>query len=167
MLRVVVLGLLVLMGSCGSEDFTKVESERSSLIGGFQSYASREEVAKQFPADVEVKVIRDTSLAKDDSQPPYRVYVITLSPYKSMNTNGTLRLTFYNNRLEQTAFYPADYNGYVEALGKQGVSLSFGREVVRGHTLIWEGQDEDNKPFIGWADKRLREQQRRWLAKFN
>jgi hypothetical protein len=32
--------------------------------------------------------------------------------------------------------------------------------------MIWIGVDFDNVPYVGWADKRLRDQQRRWFANY-
>jgi hypothetical protein len=52
-------------------------------------------------------------------------------------------------------------------LKKSGTGLKFGQELVRGHTTIWIGTDFDNKQYVGWADKRLRAQQRRWLARYS
>jgi hypothetical protein len=45
--------------------------------------------------------------------------------------------------------------------------LKPGSEVVQGNTVIWDGKDADQNRFVGWADKRLREQQRRWLARYD
>ncbi|MGH7874566.1 MAG: hypothetical protein ACREQO_20420 [Candidatus Binatia bacterium] len=159
--------LWVLVTSCGSESFTEVESARTPLISGFESYASREEVMAKLSPKMEVKVVNDTSLAKTDSQPPYRLYTASLSPFDHLKHRGKLQLTFYNNRLEQCMFYPDKLDSYMRTLEQTGLRLGLGREAVRGNTVIWAGTDEDQNKYVGWADKRLRDQQRRWLARYD
>ena len=157
----------VLITSCGSESFTEVETVRAPLIGGFESYVSREEVMAKLPSSMQVKVVNDSSLAKTDSQPPYKLHTISLAPFEHLKHTGRLHLTFYNNRLEQCMFYPDQLDSYLRSLEQTGVELGLGREEVRGNTVIWAGTDEDQNKYVGWADKRLRDQQRRWLARYD
>jgi hypothetical protein len=51
-------------------------------------------------------------------------------------------------------------------LEQSGFHLGLSRELIRGNTLIWEGTDADHNEYVGWGDKRLRDQQRRWLARY-
>lgn len=167
MLRICALGLImVLIAGCGSESFTEVEKERSPLINGFESYATREQVMEELPQGPDVKIVDDTSLAKNNSQPPYKLYTISIEPFKHLKHRGPLQLTFYKNRLEQSRFYPEQRKSYLEALDQVGLRLGFGQELARGNTVIWEGTDADQKQYVGWADKRLRAQQRWWLARY-
>jgi hypothetical protein len=156
-----------LLAACSSESFTEIESPRAPLFPGFQSYAPPEEVIARLPPELDKKIIEETSLAKDPSQPPYRIYILRIAPYMHLNQRGALVITFYNNRLLQTAFYPEKFDDYVPALKSAGIEIRFGQELVRGHTTIWIGTDFDNQQYVGWADKRLREQQRRWLARYS
>jgi hypothetical protein len=153
--------------ACSSESFTEAENPRASLFPGFESYASRAEVAPKLPAGAEKKIVEETVLAGDGSKPPYRIHVLQVAPYQHLAEPGVLLLTFYNDRLLQTAFYPEQLENYLANLKKSGTDLRFGRELVNGNTIIWIGIDFDNKHYIGWADRRLREQQRRWLARYS
>ncbi len=167
MFRISILCMVVvLVTSCGSESFTEVESARAALITGFESYVSREQVMAKLPRQTEVKVVNETSRAKNDSQPPYKLSTISVSPFEHLKHRGRLQLTFYNDRLEQCEFYPENIESYGRALEQSGFHLGFSRELVRGNTLIWAGTDADHKEYVGWADKRLRDQQRRWLARY-
>jgi hypothetical protein len=166
--RLIYSGLIVcFVAACGSESFTEVESQRAPLFPGYESYASLEEVAPRLPRHAEKNVVEETSLVKDASKPPYRIYTLRVAPYTHLDQSGALVITFYNDRLLQTAFYPESLDDYVAALKKSGIGVKFGQELVRGHTTIWIGTDFDNKQYVGWADKRLREQQRRWLARYS
>ena len=153
--------------ACGSESFTEVEKNRSALLPGFESYASREEVTAKLPGEAERRVVEAKSLVREDGTPPYSTYTISIAPFTHLDQPGRLLITFYNNRLLQTAFYPDKFDDYLSALRKSGVALQFAQELVHGHTVVWIGVDLDKKDYVGWADKRLREQQRRWLARYN
>jgi hypothetical protein len=158
--------IVTLLASCNSESYTEVETTRAPLFPGFESYASVKEIKSKLPAEAEIRVTEETSLAKNRSKPPYRIYSISVSPYAHLEKRGKLVITFYNDRLLQTAFYPEKLDDYVQALRRAGIGLASGQELANGHTVIWIGTDFDNKHYVGWADKRLREQQRRWLANY-
>jgi len=167
MVRVLTVALIfAALAACNSESYTEIEQARASLFPGFESYTSVKEVKSKLPAEAEIKVVEETSLAKDSSKPPYRIYAISVSPYTHLKKPGKLALTFYNDRLLQTAFYPEKLDDYVQALRRAGMGLTFGQELVNGNTVTWIGTDFDNEHYVGWADKRLREQQRRWLANY-
>ena len=132
----------------------------------FESYAALRDVTAKLPKALEVKVVADTSLAKNSSQPPYKIHSISVAPYEHLNHSGTWQLTFYNDRLVQCVFYPEKFKSYVGELEKNGVVLQLGAETTRGHTAIWQGKDDDQYRFVGWADKRLRQQQQRWRVRY-
>ena len=159
--------MLHFLAACQPESFTDLEDARAPLFPGYESYASRAEVTGKLPPELDKKVVEETSLAKEPSQPPYRVYTLRIAPYTHLKQPGALLITFYNDRLLQTAFYPEKLDDYVAALKDAGTAIRFGQELVRGHTTIWIGIDFDNQHYVGWADKRLREQQRRWLARYS
>jgi hypothetical protein len=158
--------LAAVLAGCGSESFTEVETTRSPLFPGFESYASREEVMPKLSREVEIKLVEESALSMGGSTPPYRIYALSISPYPHLEQPGKLLITFYNNRLLQTAYYPENIDEYVKALRRSGVAVENGRELIKGHTMIWIGVDFDNVPYVGWADKRLRDQQRRWFANY-
>ena len=158
-----VLALVLLVG-CGSETFTESEKDRAQLFPGFESYASREEVMPKI-ARAQINLVEESKRDKD-SQPPYRIHAVKL-PYEHLQNRGELLLTFFNNRLMQTSFYPDDLDRYLAALRSSRIELHTGSEVKNGHTAIWIGKDFDNKNYVGWADDRLRTQQRRWLSRYS
>lgn len=159
--------ILVFLAGCGSESFTEIEKDRAPLVAGLLSYASRDEVMPRLSRESAVKVVEDTARNKTESQPPYHVYAVKLTPYEHLKQPGQLQLTFFNNRLMQVAFYPEKFDEYVATLRASGVDLMTGQELITGHTTIWLGSDFDNIPYVGWADDRLRKQQRRWLSKYS
>jgi hypothetical protein len=167
MIRVLTVALICMaLAACDSETYTEVKQPRAHLLPGFESYESLNEVRAKLPSNAEVEVIEDNSLAKDTSKPPYRMQAISVAPYRHLERPGRLVITFYNDRLLQTAFYPDRLDEYILTLRHAGINLGYGQQLVNGNTVIWIGTDFDNKQYVAWADKRLREQQRRWLANY-
>lgn len=167
MIRILTMGVIfAALAACDSETYTEIEQARAPLFSGFESYASVTQVKSKLPAEAAIKVVEETALGKPPVTPPYRIYSISVSPYRHLEKPGKLVITFYNERLMQTAFYPEKLDEYVQALRRAGTGLGFGQELVNGHTVIWIGTDFDNQQYVGWSDKRLRDQQRRWLAKY-
>lgn len=159
--------LAVAIAACSSESFTEVEKDRAPLINGLESYSTREEIMAKLPREAETKVTEDIARHKPGSQPPYQVYAVKVSSYEHLKHSGYLLLTFFNNRFMQAAFYPDKLDSYIAALRASGVAVKTGSEYISGHTTVWIGSDFDNRPYIGWADDRLRAQQRRWLSKYS
>jgi hypothetical protein len=157
--------LIFLLIGCGSESFTESEKDRAQLMNGFESYASRDEVMAKLNRGDAVKSVEQSSKHKS-GQPPYQIYSARL-PYEDRKEPGELLITFFNNRLMQMSFYPENLDRYLAALRSSGIELRTGSEVKNGHTAIWIGQDFDNKNYVGWADDRLRAQQRRWLSRYS
>ena len=126
MFRISILCLVVvLVTSCGSESFTEVESARAALITGFESYVSREEVMAKLPREMEVKIVSETSRAKSDSQPPYKLSTISVSPFEHLKHRGRLQLTFYNDRLEQMRILSGEHRKLRSSLGAKWFPLGF------------------------------------------
>ena len=159
-----VVAIFLLIG-CGSENFTESEKDRARLMNGFESYASRDEVMAKLNRRDAIKSVEQSSKHKG-AQPPYEIYSARL-PYEDLKEPGELLITFFNNRLMQMSFYPEDLDRYLAALKSSGIELHIGSELKNGHTAIWIGQDFDNKNYVGWADDRLRAQQRRWLSRYS
>lgn len=161
-----VLILTLVVAACSAETFTEIEKDRAPLIGGLESYSTREEIMAKLPK-AETKVAEDTARNKPGSQPPYQVYAVKVLSYEHLKHSGYLLVTFFNNRFMQAAFYPDKLDSYIAALRASGVAVKTGSEYISGHTTVWIGSDFDNKPYIGFADDRLRAQQRRWLSKYS
>ncbi|MGH7929616.1 MAG: hypothetical protein ACREQV_17670, partial [Candidatus Binatia bacterium] len=82
MKQLVFIGFIsLLFAACGSESFTEVESARAPLFPGYESYASPEEVIPRLPPELDKKVVEETSMARDPSDPPYRIYTLRIAPY--------------------------------------------------------------------------------------
>jgi len=116
---VVGCSLFVLMIAACDQDvlyatsFTEVATERTKLIDGIASCQSTEEAKRQFQR---WDVIESSSLAPGDKRSPFSIHVVAITNYSPLGHSGTLRLTFFNNRLAEAGFYSSSFEQYVERL---------------------------------------------------
>jgi hypothetical protein len=164
-----VIAVLCLLTSCGVEPkdaYTRVRSDRSPLMEGFFSYSARAEIEAQLKiAGLQYSVDEEYRLAANDPRPTYEVVGITVQRFRHLNQSGTLTLSFFNNRLSETRFFPADPEAYLGALRKAGIQVSEQR-TRNGNTELWTHQASDVR-YIGWADRRLHEEHSRWIRRYS
>jgi len=89
-----------------------------------------------------------------------RVDRLHLPAYRHLDHEGSLTLTFYNDRLVTTIFRPVDSAAYVSSLGEAyGNDFSRTREVkVEPSTTVWFTTNQKAGSFAGWEDRELMEQ---------
>ncbi len=166
---VLVVALCLLMG-CGIEAkdaYTKVRADRSPLIDGFFSYASQAEVEAQLKrAGLLYSVGKANGLAPNDPRPTYEVVEIKVQAFTHLNQSGELNLSFFNNRLSDTRFFPVDPEAYLAALRNSGLQVTEQR-AVSGSTAVWTYQAYDGRRYVGWTDSRLDEEHAKWIARYS
>jgi hypothetical protein len=167
--RIASLLLVVVLLGCGAEreSFVDVAHDRSPLVQGFESYASRHEVVARLGPTLAVTVIEDSSLPADDRRPPYSIYKLGVDGYTHAGHEGVLELLFFNDRLQHASFHPANPATYLAALGSQGLSPVDGQTVERGNTVVWSAVDHRGRRYVAWADRRLEAQSQRWISRYS
>lgn len=153
--------------ACTQETFTEVEQPRSALISEFVRYASREEVVSKVSSRFQIQVVEDSSLPAGDRRPPFSIYTLSVAGFRYLDHDGELRMTFFNNRLQETWFYPNDPDAYFSALRSHGVVPSEHSQLVMGRTAVWTGTDYRVKSYVAWQDTRLGEQSKRWISRYS
>lgn len=112
-------------------------------------------------------VILDRTPLPSDTRPPYRLLVISKKNQKLEGQLGELVLTFFNDRLMTSQFYPADMSSARTALeGAQQISLGGGEGHIEPSTRVWVGKDENARSYIGWIDKSLQAEQDAWVRQY-
>ena len=159
----VILGALI---GCQPESFVEVPANPTPLLQGFQSYASKEHVFANLQPKDTVQLVENSVLPPEDTRPPFSIYVVRIPTYIHIGHTGTLQLKFFNNRLQQTTFYPSDSAAYLAALNALGIDLSQGRQFTAGYTATWSAVDYRGQVYVAWADKRLQEQSNRWISRY-
>jgi hypothetical protein len=165
----IVLSSFVLRG-CGPEPkdaYSKVANTKVELFPSFQSYESVSAVSRQLgdrasraKATGRIQSCRQLIAGLD----------LTCTSSKSLTEfcgqKGTLRLLFFNDRLASTSFLPERSQPCFEYLRRSGVSVS-DKQITVGDIITWSSTDYKGRPYISWEDRRLREEQDRWISKYS
>jgi hypothetical protein len=154
------------LAACSSETFTEIESPQAPLIAGFTSYAKPREVLPQLSLFSQPVVVENSALSANDRRPPFSIYSLSVRNFRHIEHSGELRLLFFNDRLQQTIFYPDNAAAYLAALKASGVAVSEGQELKSQNTVVWVAIDYQGRQYVGWGDRRLLEQSNRWISRY-
>ena len=159
-----------------ADRYTEVESARVNLINPLRSYASVEavqDVLGQAGYTAQVSTIKKK--LPNDRYPPYRNDTLVIAAYKDAGFAGTLTLEFFNDRLYQAHFVPAQPADYLRWLRNQGLSLPQKRtgrsSLTRGDLRVTTnidfassdvGRIMQTTPYVLWEDTRLTQQMKDW-----
>lgn len=161
---------LLLCPCCSSPSFTEIEATRAELIDGFQSYQNPAEVKDILNArHVQFRIEETKQNPPTDRRPPFNVVTIAVADYSHLGASGGLVLEFFNNRLMSARYYPKETGKYLAEMERtKGVKLGQNAEASLGkYTRIWLFQDQAQKQYIGWEDKRLAKELELWIRKYS
>jgi hypothetical protein len=151
---------------------------KSPLITGFQSYSSVADVKEGILKNTRFEITEDSKLPDGDKRPPFSIYTISLKRYQHLGQSGELRLTFFNNRLMATWFYPEDARQYLHNLEENGLlipvkdfsEVQFGKSVkqhVNPFTDVLCSTDYRKKIYVSWTDSRLENESNAWIMRYS
>ena len=165
LLAACILGCAV---SSDPNDYLKVEEVRTKLALDFPSYSSFAEVKKLLQLrDDQVEALENSQSPQTSRRPPFNIYTIDVENLEIEGYQGKLRLSFFNDRLQSTWFYPENFEGLVNSLHFDRSVLESGQGVMKKpFTRIWIYTDFQQKPYIGWEDVRLSQQKMDWIDRY-
>lgn len=151
-----------------SVSFVKVESEGTKLINGIKSYQSIDKF-KDFLYRSPLQWEESKDKPSPKGRPPYNVHVITVKRFSHLGYAGELKVTFFNNRLISTTFYPIDAALYIEALEKlEKVTFNSNKEAnLPSFTQVRVAVDYQKRTNIDWSDSRLDKEMELWIKKYS
>jgi hypothetical protein len=158
--------VVFLAGACkhkGEKEF-KPSKLAGELFSG-QSLEAAERKLNMMAGNFDI--IEDRNPLPSDTRPLYRLLVISKKSTKIEGQTGELVLTFFNDRLMTSQFYPSDMaiaRNAVEA--GQKISLAGGDSHIQPSTRVWVGKDEAGRSYIGWIDKSLQAEQDAWVKQY-
>lgn len=159
-----VLGLFAASCKRGSEKDFKPSKLAGELFSG-QSLQTAERKLDMMAGNFDI--IEDRSPLPSDTRPPYRLLVISKKNARIEGQKGELLLTFFNDRLMTSQFFPGDIAAARAAVeAGQGVSLTSGDGHLPPSTRVWIGKDEGGRSYIGWIDKTLQGEQDAWVRQY-
>lgn len=158
------------------ERYTAVESTRVNLISALRSYESVEAVQALLSKSGHAAQLSTIQRKIPNNRyPPYRNDTLVVSAYKDASFTGTLTLEFFNDRLYQAHFVPAQPPEYLRWQRNQGLSLPEKRtgrsSITRGHLRVTTnidfassevGKMMQTAPYMLWEDTRLVQQMSDW-----
>ena len=162
-----------LLAGCGdnysSSSFVKVESERTKLIDGIESYQSMDEFKGFLSRSSFQWKLGEDSRPSAKARPPFNISTITIKNYSHLGFPGELSIGFFNNRLMGTTFYPTDIDKYIEALAKaDGIKFDNNQEArLPTHTLVRIATDYKGQKYVRWSDVRLDKEVELWIKKYS
>lgn len=156
--------LVLLLSACRKSD----DFKPSKLIGPLYSGRSLAAVERDLdlkPGDW--KVLEDVRPLSSDKRPPFRIFTIS-KPQPMYSIPGELVMTFYNDRLMTTQFFPQDLDRFKAAMQKEdGIALSSDNDAkIAPSTRVWVGKNSDGATYVGFIDKVLQAQHDAWLKQY-
>lgn len=136
-----------------------------TLLPGFVSCASQAEALAVVGPDVVWRVIEDSPGPKD-GRPPFDIRVVQADSVACLGQRGRLQLSFFNDRLEEAAFFADDPEALLANLRSQGVFLDADGRFERGNLAIDFGTTPRGRAVV-CRDLRLWRQQQRWIGKYS
>ena len=113
-------------------------------------------------------VLEDRRPLVSDRRPEFRMLTVSRPGFAKFGASGELVMTFYNDRLMTTLFYPTDLDALRSGLAREaGISFSSqGDARIEPTTRVWIGKADDGRTYIGWIDLELERRQNEWLDKY-
>lgn len=161
--------LLILLCVAGCHRQKADEIKPTKLIPPLYSGYSLEKVQHELNLKTgDWEVIEDRRPLVSDKRPPFQILSIAHKGLQSFGVSGELVMTFYNDRLMTTLFYPDELNALRRALAREA-SINFtaqGDAQIEPSTKVWIGKDHDGRSYIGWIDLELERRQNEWIEKY-
>jgi hypothetical protein len=164
---VLIFELLVLLCIPGCR--AKNEFKPSKLMPPLDSGYSLQKVQRKLNLKSgDWDVLEDRRPLTSDQRPPFQILMISRHGFTKFGATGDLVMTFYNDRLMTTLFYPMDLAALRTALAREaGISFSTqGDARIEPTTRVWIGKARDGRSYIGWIDLELERQQDEWIEKY-
>lgn len=139
----------------------------SPLFAGHGSYETLDVLRARLPDRSAWRIVEDSRAAPRPGCPRFDQLTFT-TPASHLGFAGRLRLTLVNDRLEQTVFEPEDFAAYLDALAGTGLRFDDTRRAtIPPATEVWLSDPAitASARFIGWRDRRLSDQVRRWIER--
>lgn len=170
-----VLLVFVLVASAGcagdhdADEYLNVETERSILAAGLKSYMSFKEVSDILELKPgQFVVLDDSKTDRSPRVPPFNIYTVMIPAVDFNGHNGKVILSFFNDRLMETRFYPPELNVFVRDMGWTIDAITAPKHItVAPFTNVWIDRDHDDLQYIGWIDVRLRKQFDAWIKTYS
>ena len=162
-----------------SDRFTAMAPDPVLFTAGFKSYDSLDSARANLDQAKVTYLVAQNHAAPSGKYPPHDRDTVTADKFQHLGVDGKLRLEFFNDRLYQLTFNPADAAAYVEKLhaaDKRVKRDKLGRAEARlGNLRIASnvdfavtdvGANLHTVAFVIWEDTRLSSDLDEWDRRF-
>jgi hypothetical protein len=159
--------------------FTELASDPVAFLNGMKSYDNVESARARLDAAKLQYTVTPVHPKPTGKYPPRDRDTIVIAAYKHLGIEGELTLEFFNNRLYEATFVPADPDEYVEKLHRADTRLKRDRngraERIIGNLRVASnvdfavtevGRNLQTKPYVIWQDLRLVQLLDEWDRRF-
>jgi hypothetical protein len=153
------------MSACSKE----ARDKPTELMHPLYSFSSLQKVQRDLQLRPEsFDIVEDRRPLPSDTRPPFRYLVIAIKHTENLGVSGDAQLTFFNDRLMETWFFPSEMPRYQTALqNERGVAFgSYTEASIAPATRVWIGKRDEGRAYVGWVDKRLQRERNDWLAQY-
>jgi hypothetical protein len=158
--------VLILLFAVSCHRSSEKKFQPSPLAGKLYSGQSLQTVERKLDMMAgSFDILEDRTPLPSDTRPPYRLLVISRKNARIEGQTGELVLTFFNDRLMTSQFYPADIAA-AQAAVQTAQQLSGSDGHIAPSTRVWVGKDETGRNYIGWIDKSLQADQDAWVKQY-
>jgi hypothetical protein len=164
-----VLGLILLALSSIPGCHGKNELKPTKLMPPLMSGYSPQKVQRELNLKIgDWNVLEDRRPLVSDQRPEFRMLTVSRQGFAKFGVVGEVVMTFYNDRLMTTLFYPTDLEALRAGLAHEaGISFSAqGDARIEPSTRVWIGKARDGRSYVGWIDLELQRQQDEWIDKY-
>ena len=152
-MQVGTLATILAAGLAGCVNTGAKPIEQGTLIDGFRSYETVEGIKRRLNSNPSTKVHR-----ANNPHPEYSLVSIEVGGFLDQEQRGTVVLSFFNDRLMETRFYPDDLDAYLVAL-RPKIQIALGKRVEAGpHVEVWCYEEAGGRRYVAWVDRRLSEE---------
>lgn len=150
--------------ACTCPQTFKTTRHSAPLIRNIGSFSTSEAVRGRVLSGHRFELVEKTPCREAANRPCFEV-VVWKTDFEHLGMEGELWLTFFNDRLYGTMFYPLDFDPYLEQLAAVGLRLPRWSEPLRvsRNVLVWSGREKGQQPYVAWIDRRLLDESTRWI----
>jgi len=155
---------LLLLAACGPPEPGARGHDPQPLGLGLTSYASPAEVESVLAGPAPA-VLFDRKVAAQDGCPRFDQLSLSFADREDRGQRGELRATFINGALLDVRFFPDSFDAYLKAIRDAGAAYIVPGDLAgEGPTRSWTWSDS-SQSYIGWEDRRLKEEVAKWVRK--
>tara|TARA_B110001454_G_scaffold219057_1_gene249573 strand:+ start:10309 stop:10866 length:558 start_codon:yes stop_codon:yes gene_type:complete len=150
-----------------TENNVTIKTELVDPFSSLMNPAQAQDILKN--ANYSVEVIEDSKLENGDTRPAFSILSWKIKNYEHLGIKGTLTITFFNQQMASTRFYPNDHLAYADLFSKKvGLELKEGTTSnVPPKTNLQYKKDLDGNFYFEWQDKDLQNQIDDWIKTYS